>query len=104
MSCSLSIISHLKGGASKIYFDTSPILVHPWGVEPQSSEPESDILSIELWVRLYCKGTHFLLLIKYFESSVNVLSLFAVTKIVTSLLHVKGICCLFLHRENIKDE
>lgn len=24
--------------------------VHPWGVEPQSSEPESDILSIELWV------------------------------------------------------
>ena len=26
------------------------ILVHPWGVEPQSSEPESDILSIELRV------------------------------------------------------
>lgn len=24
-------------------------LVFPWGVEPQSSEPESDILSIELW-------------------------------------------------------
>ncbi len=28
-------------------------IVHPWGVEPQSSEPESDILSIELWVHLY---------------------------------------------------
>ena len=27
-------------------------LVHPWGVEPQSSEPESGILSIELWVRV----------------------------------------------------
>ena len=26
------------------------IVVHPWGVEPQSSEPESDILSIELRV------------------------------------------------------
>ena len=24
--------------------------VHPWGVEPQSLEPESNILSIELWV------------------------------------------------------
>lgn len=24
------------------------LLVRPWGVEPQSSEPESDILSIEL--------------------------------------------------------
>lgn len=24
--------------------------VHPWGVEPQSSEPESEILSIELRV------------------------------------------------------
>ncbi len=23
--------------------------VFPWGVEPQSSEPESGILSIELW-------------------------------------------------------
>ncbi len=26
------------------------LTVHPWGVEPQSSEPESGILSIELWV------------------------------------------------------
>ncbi len=26
------------------------LIVHPWGVEPQSSEPESGILSIELWV------------------------------------------------------
>ena len=26
-------------------------IVHPWGVEPQSMEPESIILSIELWVR-----------------------------------------------------
>ncbi len=26
-----------------------PLAVFPWGVEPQSSEPESDILSIELW-------------------------------------------------------
>lgn len=26
-------------------------VVHPWGVEPQSMEPESIILSIELWVR-----------------------------------------------------
>ena len=25
-------------------------LVDPWGVEPQSKEPESFILSIELWV------------------------------------------------------
>ena len=25
-------------------------IVHPWGVEPQSMEPESIILSIELWV------------------------------------------------------
>ncbi len=25
-------------------------MVHPWGVEPQSSEPESEILSIELRV------------------------------------------------------
>lgn len=25
-------------------------MVHPWGVEPQSMEPESIILSIELWV------------------------------------------------------
>ena len=37
-------------------------MVHPWGVEPQSSEPESEILSIELRVhgfgsanvRLFC--------------------------------------------------
>lgn len=28
-------------------------MVHPWGVEPQSSEPESDILSIELRVRSF---------------------------------------------------
>ena len=27
-------------------------LVHPWGVEPQSKEPESFILSIELRVPL----------------------------------------------------
>ena len=26
------------------------LIVFPWGVEPQSSEPESDILSIELRV------------------------------------------------------
>ena len=26
-------------------------IVHPWGVEPQSSEPESEILSIELRVQ-----------------------------------------------------
>lgn len=26
-------------------------LVHPWGVEPQSLEPESNILSIELRVQ-----------------------------------------------------
>ena len=26
-------------------------LVRPWGVEPQSMEPESIILSIELWAR-----------------------------------------------------
>lgn len=37
-------------------------LVHPWGVEPQSLEPESNILSIELRVQAYCllcgcKGT-----------------------------------------------
>ena len=31
--------------------------VGPWGVEPQSKEPESFILSIELWARdtLFCK-------------------------------------------------
>lgn len=28
------------------------VSVHPWGVEPQSSEPESDILSIELRVQI----------------------------------------------------
>lgn len=27
-------------------------MVFPWGVEPQSSEPESEILSIELWEHL----------------------------------------------------
>ena len=32
--------------------DVKWIFVHPWGVEPQSLEPESNILSIELWVRL----------------------------------------------------
>ena len=31
--------------------------VGPWGVEPQSKEPESFILSIELWAReaLFCE-------------------------------------------------
>lgn len=28
--------------------------VFPWGVEPQSSEPESEILSIELRRLLFC--------------------------------------------------
>ena len=28
-------------------------IVHPWGVEPQSMEPESIILSIELWVQKF---------------------------------------------------
>lgn len=28
-------------------------IVHPWGVEPQSMEPESIILSIELWVHIF---------------------------------------------------
>ena len=31
-------------------------LVHPWGVEPQSKEPESFILSIELRVPLNDSG------------------------------------------------
>ena len=36
--------------------------VHPWGVEPQSTEPESVILSIELWVRdMFCKSKVFFL-------------------------------------------
>lgn len=30
-------------------------IVHPWGVEPQSMEPESIILSIELWVQVFLK-------------------------------------------------
>ena len=29
------------------------LCVHPWGVEPQSMEPESSILSIELWVPMF---------------------------------------------------
>lgn len=29
-------------------------IVHPKGFEPPSSEPESEILSIELWVQFYC--------------------------------------------------
>ncbi len=36
-------------------------LVFPWGVEPQSSEPESDILSIELW-ELIAADRNFLVL------------------------------------------
>lgn len=32
------------------YCNGSICVVHPWGVEPQSSEPESEILSIELRV------------------------------------------------------
>ena len=41
----------MKKGSAKIHFEkplSSKQMVHPWGVEPQSSEPESDILSIEL--------------------------------------------------------
>ncbi len=35
------------------------LIVHPWGVEPQSMEPESIILSIELWVLLRaCNPTY----------------------------------------------
>ena len=33
------------------------LIVHPWGVEPQSMEPESIILSIELWVHPFFLGT-----------------------------------------------
>ena len=43
----------MKKGSAKIHFEkplSSKQMVHPWGVEPQSSEPESDILSIELQV------------------------------------------------------
>ena len=32
----------------------TPMVVRPWGVEPQSLEPESSILSIELWAQNYC--------------------------------------------------
>ena len=53
--------------------------VRPWGVEPQSSEPESDILSIELQVRngmlsayWHCKGNDnngkFKIFASYFEN------------------------------------
>ena len=39
-----------KKGASILTHPYEPnCFVFPWGVEPQSSEPESDILSIELW-------------------------------------------------------
>ena len=30
-----------------------PLQVHPWGVEPQSLEPESNILSIELRMQIF---------------------------------------------------
>ena len=46
----------MKKGSAKIHFEkplSSKQMVHPWGVEPQSSEPESDILSIELRVRYF---------------------------------------------------
>lgn len=43
-------------------------MVHPWGVEPQSSEPESDILSIELRVPIFaflcCKFTKFFVVLQ----------------------------------------
>ena len=35
-------------------------LVDPWGVEPQSKEPESFILSIELWVLVAIVMTHYI--------------------------------------------
>ena len=45
------IASHNK---KKCYLCGSTFpLVHPWGVEPQSMEPESSILSIELWVPMF---------------------------------------------------
>ena len=34
------------------------LMVDPWGVEPQSKEPESFILSIELWVLFAINNTH----------------------------------------------
>lgn len=39
------------------FLTKSSALVHPWGVEPQSMEPESIILSIELWVHFLFAGT-----------------------------------------------
>ncbi len=40
--------------------------VHPWGVEPQSSEPESEILSIELRVPIsFCKFTAFFVYLQH---------------------------------------
>lgn len=51
-------LKYTKKRPAKINFNR-PIItydlknVHPWGVEPQSMEPESIILSIELWVRTF---------------------------------------------------
>lgn len=41
-------------------------IVHPWGVEPQSMEPESIILSIELWVQTCLKNRNKNTTILYF--------------------------------------
>ena len=40
----------IKEAPPKLAGCAEGLLVHPWGVEPQSLEPESNILSIELWV------------------------------------------------------
>ena len=41
-------------------------IVHPWGVEPLSMEPESIILSIELWVQTCLKNRNKNTTILYF--------------------------------------
>ncbi len=41
--------------------------VHPWGVEPQSKEPESFILSIELRVPLNEIGKNFATLVRNYS-------------------------------------
>ena len=65
------------------------IVVIPSGLEPKSSEPESDILSIELRGQSGCKNTTFLRLF-------DPLSLFAFTLVSSCMRGVnKGFVCPF---------
>ena len=60
----LVVLQHIrnkKRDCKSLFFS-----VHPWGVEPQSSEPESGILSIELWVLVF-----YLLQVLHLAISVN---------------------------------